>query len=64
LAWLITSLIRQLPAVIVPLSGIRLDPAVAAVLLLIGLCVGVASSLIPAYSAARMPILTALRFKD
>jgi len=35
-----------------------------AVLLLIGLCVGVASSLIPAYSAARMPILTALRFKD
>jgi putative ABC transport system permease protein len=64
LAWLITSLIRQLPAVIVPLSGIRLDPAVAAVLLLIGLCVGVASALIPAYSAARMPILTALRFKD
>ena len=63
-AWLLTSLIRKLPAVIVPLAGVGLDPIVAALLVFIGVGVGMASALIPAWSAARTPILRALRFTD
>ena len=63
-AWLLLSLIRKLPAVIVPLAGLGLDPVVGMLLVLIGVLVGMASALVPAWGAARTPILRALRFTD
>jgi ABC-type lipoprotein release transport system permease subunit len=64
LAWGLLSLIRKLPAVIIPLAGLGLDPAAAGLLLLIGVCIGLLSALIPAWGAARTPILRALRVTD
>jgi len=64
IAWLFLFLIRKLPAVIVPLSGLSLDPMLAMLLVIFGVLVGIVSSLVPAWSAARTPILRALRFTD
>jgi len=48
----------------VPLSGLNLNTPLAATLLVVGVAVGLASALIPAWIAARTPILQALRFSD
>jgi len=61
---LLVTLVRKLPAIILPLSALQLEPSVAALLLVIGLCVGLASALLPAWGAARIPILKALKFTD
>jgi putative ABC transport system permease protein len=58
------SLIRKLPAVIIPLAGLGLDPAAMGLLLLIGMGIGLLSALTPAWGAARTPILRALRVTD
>lgn len=64
LAWMLISQLSRLPAVIVPLAGMNLNGPVAAMLLLVGVVVGLASALVPAWTAARTPILQALRFSD
>ena len=63
-ARILISWLSRLPVVIVPLSGLNLNAALAATLLVVGVAVGLASALIPAWIAARTPILQALRFSD
>ena len=63
-AELLVALIRGLPTIILPLSGLQLEPSVAALLLAIAMGVGLASALVPAWGAARTPILEALKFTD
>ncbi len=58
------SFVSRLPVVIVPLSGMNLNGLLVGMLLLAGVTISVASALIPAWSAARTPILEALRFSD
>jgi putative ABC transport system permease protein len=64
IAGLLVASIRTLPAIILPLSSLQLEPSVAILLLAIGVCVGLASALLPAWGAARIPILDALKFTD
>jgi|SRR5579859_193279 len=61
---LLVTLIRRLPSIILPLSSLQLEPSVAGLLLAIGVCIGLASGLVPAWGAARIPILKALKFTD
>jgi putative ABC transport system permease protein len=61
---LLVSLVRKLPAIILPLSSLQLEPSVAVLLLAVGVAVGLASALVPAWGAARIPILQALKFTD
>src|SRR5690242_6356244 len=61
---LLVSLVRKLPAIILPLSSLQLQPSVAVLLVAIGVCIGLASGLVPAWGAARIPILKALKFTD
>jgi len=61
---LLVSLVRKLPALILPLASLQLLPSVAAVLLVVGVCIGLASAVVPAWNAARTPILDALKFTD
>lgn len=63
-AEILVSLVSRLPVVIVPLSGLNLNGLLASMLLLVGVAVGLTSALIPAWTAARTPILKALRFSD
>jgi putative ABC transport system permease protein len=46
------------------LQGLSLHPPVLGALLLIAVAIGILAALIPAWTAARMPILNALRFTD
>lgn len=57
----LTYLVRQAPAFIMQLKTLTLEPSVAALILLIGVVIGVVSSFIPAWNASRTPILDALR---
>jgi len=63
-AELFISLVSRLPVVIVPLAGLNLNGLLVTVLLLVGVAISLASALIPAWSAARTPILEALHFSD
>jgi ABC-type lipoprotein release transport system permease subunit len=56
--------VSRLPVVIVPLSGLNLNGLLVLILLLAGVAISLASALIPAWSAARTPIVEALRFSD
>jgi putative ABC transport system permease protein len=58
----LTYLVRQAPAFIMQLKTLTLEPSVAALLLLVGVAIGVASSFIPAWNASRTPILDSLRY--
>ena len=58
----LTYLVRQAPAFIMQLKTLTLQPSVAALILLIGVIIGVASSFIPAWNASRTPILDSLRY--
>ena len=58
----LTYLVRQAPAFIMQLKTLTLEPSVAALILLIGVIIGVASSFIPAWNASRTPILDSLRY--
>lgn len=57
----LTYLVRQAPAFIMQLKTLTLEPSVAALILVIGVVIGVVSSFIPAWNASRTPILDALR---
>ena len=61
---LLVTLVRKLPALILPLSSLELRASVAGALVAVGVGVGIASALIPAWNAARTPILKALKFTD
>jgi putative ABC transport system permease protein len=63
-AWILISLVGRLPVVIVPLTGMNLSAPLAALLVLLGVAIELASALIPAWSVARTPILQALRSSD
>jgi len=63
-AWILISLVGRLPVVIVPLTGMNLNAPLAALLILVGVAIELASALIPAWSVARTPILQALRSSD
>ena len=58
----LTYLVRQAPAFIMQLKTLNLEPSVAALILLVGVIIGVASSFIPAWNASRTPILDSLRY--
>lgn len=58
----LTYLVRQAPAFIMQLKTLTLEPSVAALILLAGVIIGVASSFIPAWNASRTPILDSLRY--
>lgn len=60
----LTAGVRSLPAIILQLSGLTLEPVVVLVLLLTGLSIGVMSALIPALNAARTPILVLLKSSE
>jgi len=59
LAWFLVAVIKKIPAIIVPLGSVNLEPGVAAGLVLIGVCAGAASALIPAWRVSHKPILEA-----
>ena len=61
---LLVFLVRKLPSIILPLSSLQLEPSVALLLVAVAVAVGLASALVPAWGAARMPILQALKFTD
>jgi len=63
-ASMLISRVSKLPVVIVPLSGLALTGPLAALLVLVGVAVELTSALIPAWMAARTPILDALRSND
>lgn len=58
----LTYLVRQAPAFIIQLKTLTLEPSVAALILVVGVFIGVASSFIPAWNASRTPILDSLRY--
>ena len=58
----LTFLVRQAPAFIMQLKTLTLEPSVAALILLVGVIIGVASAFIPAWNASRTPILDSLRY--
>ena len=58
----LTYLVRQAPAFIMQLKTLTLEPSVAALILLAGVVIGVASAFIPAWNASRTPILDSLRY--
>jgi putative ABC transport system permease protein len=58
----LTAMVRQAPAFILQLKTLSLEPSVAALILGIGVVIGVVSSFIPAWNASRTPILDSLRY--
>ncbi len=58
------AMIRSLPSTFADLSRLSVTPAVAAICLLVAAMIGLISSFIPAWGAARRPIVEALRFSD
>ncbi len=61
LAVALTSVVRNGPSFIQAMKTLTITPDVGAVLLVVALVIGVASSFIPAFNAARTPILDSLR---
>jgi len=57
-------MIRSLPSTFADLSRLSVTPAVAAICLLVAGLIGLVSSFIPAWGAARRPIVEALKFSD
>lgn len=60
----IMAALRTLPSTFVNMSTLSVPPWVALACLLIAVSIGLISSLIPAWSAARRPIVEALKFTD
>ncbi len=55
-------MVRQGPGFLAQLKTLSIVPSVAALIIGIGVLIGVVSSFVPAYGAARTSILDALRF--
>ncbi len=64
MAQLLCGVLRQAPPVVQQIKTISLTPPVLAFLLGVALFVGFASSIVPAWTAARTPVLDALRVTD
>lgn len=64
LTLLITAVLRQMPSMFTDMSRIVLPFYMWGICLLVAVLIGLASSLAPAWSAARKPIVEALRFTD
>jgi putative ABC transport system permease protein len=64
LAEAICSFIRRGPILFVDLKALSVPPEVVALGLGLAILIGIASSLLPAWAAARRPIVEALRFAD
>ncbi len=64
LAILACGVVRQAPAFIQQLKTLQLQPTVALFCLGVAIVIGVVSSFVPAYSAARTSVLDALRAND
>jgi putative ABC transport system permease protein len=60
-ASLLTALIRKGPAFMAAMRTLSITPDVAAISLVLAVVIGVGSSLIPAWNAARTSILESLR---
>lgn len=60
----ICALLRQAPSLVTDMSRLTISPTVFALSLLIAGLIGVVSSLVPAWSASRRPIVESLRFTD
>ncbi|MGD1090818.1 MAG: ABC transporter permease [Bryobacteraceae bacterium] len=60
LATALTAVVRSGPAFLQPMKTLSITPDVAALLLVVALVIGVASSLIPAWNASRVSILESL----
>jgi len=57
----LTGLLRNAPSFIQQMKTLTITPDVAALCVGLAIAIGVLSSLIPAWNAARMPILVSLR---
>jgi ABC-type antimicrobial peptide transport system permease subunit len=57
----LTSLVRNGPSFIQAMKTLSITPDVGGALLVLAFIIGIASSFIPAYNAARTPILESLR---
>lgn len=64
LATLLCAAIRSMPSTFADMSQLAILPPIAALGVAISLVIGLISSLIPAFSASRRPILEALRVND
>jgi putative ABC transport system permease protein len=64
LAGVIVAVMRKLPSVFVDLKSLALPPSVLAGAMFLAVLVGLGSSLVPAWNAARRSIVTSLRFTD
>jgi len=64
LAWLVCAVMRQTPILFVDLKEMSMSAEVAGVTLAVAALVGVLGSLLPAWGAARRPIIDALRVND
>jgi putative ABC transport system permease protein len=60
----ICAFIRQGPITFVDLKALRVPPVVTALGLALAVLIGVSSSIVPAWSASRRPIVECLRFTD
>ncbi len=58
------TMLRQAPPVVQQIKTLTLEPAVLAILIGVSLFLGLASSIVPAWTASRISILDALRFTD
>jgi len=61
LAFMLTAVVRNGPAFLVQLKTLTIGPTVAILIIVAGVAIGVASSLLPAWTASRTPILDSLR---
>ena len=64
LASALCALLRQSPSMFADMSRVQLPPTMWILCMAVAVLVGVVSSIVPAWSAARRPIVEALRFKD
>jgi putative ABC transport system permease protein len=64
LAWGLLGMMREMPSLATDMSRLRLPPIVWGVCLAVALLIGLVSSLVPAWTASRRPIVEALRFTD
>ena len=58
------ALLRQSPSMFADMSRVQLPPTMWILCMAVAVLVGVVSSIVPAWSAARRPIVEALRFND
>lgn len=61
LAYMLTAVVRNGPAFLIQLKTLTIAPSVAVLIIMAGVLIGILSSLLPAWTASRTPILDSLR---